>query len=118
MNRRVQLRDLLFQKPQMIQAETNQQPVMIAHLMFLQRGDDLGNLLLGLALRKLGDLLRISVAVQQSLQHQLSGDSKNIAEYTAQFHVGVFQHLLDPIFLADTVLDDLLTTPRQIAQLP
>jgi len=62
----------------MLQTVTNHLPVMVTHSMPFQRSHDLRNLALRPVLGKLRDLCRLRLALQQRLQHQLTGHSENV----------------------------------------
>lgn len=70
---------------------------MVAHPVSFQCLNNLGNLLLGPAFGQLRHLGGLRFSFPQRLQHQLPGHTKQIRQHIAQFHVGVFPHLLDAV---------------------
>src|SRR5215469_15438734 len=100
----------------MFEAKADHQPVVIAHLVLFERGNNLRDLLFRCPLGKLRYLGGIGWAFQQRLQHQLSGYTKNVRKHAAQLDVGVFQGLLDSVLFAASGLNYLPAPPRQIPQ--
>jgi len=115
-DRPIEVKNLVYQKTQVLQAEVNHHPMVVAHLVLLERGHDLGNLLLRPPLGALGDLSRIHLAFQQGLQHQLTGRPKNVRKHIPQLYIRVFQYLLHPVLFARRGLNHLLAPARQIPQ--
>ena len=91
---------------------------MIRQTMPAERGDQLRNLLSGLALCELGDLLRWQDAFQESVNHKPSGKTEYIAQNVAKLDIGIFKDLLNAIALASRFLYQPAASAGQVSQFP
>jgi hypothetical protein len=112
----VEPRDRCFQVGGVVQAQPDQQGVMIGETP-AQRLAQRGDLAPQHALGQLGEHIRITLADDQRGEHRAAGDPEHVGGDRAQLDPGILQHLLDALALAGVGLDEPLAVAGQVPQL-
>src|SRR5579863_4614664 len=89
----IQAEQLLFNKLHMSQRKIDEESMMLRQLA-VERLLDLLDLRLQPPMRQLRDFIDLhDIRLDQSPEHLLAGDPKNVAQHRSQLNIGVFQDL-------------------------
>src|SRR3954471_12729152 len=113
----VQLRDRALQVGEVVQAEPDQQGVVVTEAA-AQCLAQLGELLAQQALGQLGEDVGVAFAGDQGGQHRPSGDAEHLGGDRAQLDPGVLEGLLNALGLGGAGLDQRPAVAGEIPKLP